>query len=94
MQLRLRMCCLLSTSMLALTACASRAATEKSMPSGSTPAAHGIECHKERTTGSLVAATVCTSAASRARAAEHVQETKDWMNNVKAGPCPANMPCN
>lgn len=63
-------------------------------PESATLAAHGIECHKERATGSLVAATVCTSPAERARAAENAQQTKDWMNNVKAGPCLANTPCN
>lgn len=89
-----RDCCLLGTLLLALTACASRAATHKPMPASATLAAHGIECHKERATGSLVAATVCTSAAQRARAAESAQETKDWMNNDKAGPCPANVVCN
>lgn len=89
-----RVCCLLSTLMLALTACASRAAPEKPMPASATLAAHGIECHKERATGSLVAATVCTSAAERARAAENAQETKDWLNSGKAGPCPPNVVCN
>jgi uncharacterized protein YceK len=63
-------------------------------PADATLAAHGIECHKERATGSLVAATVCTSAAERARAAENVQETRDWMNGAKAGPCPPNVQCN
>ncbi len=89
-----RPCCLLSTLMPALTACASRTALEKPLPASATLAANGIECHKERPTGSLVAATLCTSAAQRVRAAENAQETKDWMNNVKAGPCPANLQCN
>jgi hypothetical protein len=86
-------CCLLSTLSLALSACASRAATREPMPTGATLAAHGIECHKERATGSLVEATVCTSAAERARAAEDAQKTKDQMNNVPAGPCTATGPC-
>ena len=90
---RLLVCCLLSTLLLAVNACASRAVKE-SPPSSATLAAHGIQCHKERATGSLVEATVCTSAAQRSRAAENAQETKDWMNNVKAGPCPANVQCN
>lgn len=89
-----RVCCLLSTLMLALTACVSRPAPEKPTPSSATLGAHGIECHKERATGSLVAATVCTSAAQRTRAAENAQETKDWLNNAKAGPCPPNSACN
>ena len=63
------------------------------MPSSATLAAHGIECHKERATGSLVETTVCTSAAERARAAEDAQKTKDQMNNVPAGPCTATAPC-
>jgi hypothetical protein len=56
-------------------------------PTKATLAAHGIECHKERATGSLVEATVCTSAAQRAHAADDAQKTKDFMNNVPAGPC-------
>jgi hypothetical protein len=80
--------------MLAMTGCANRAVKEQPLPPGATLAAHGIECHKERATGSLVAATVCTSAAERARAAENVQETRDWMNGAKAGPCPPNVQCN
>ena len=90
----MQMCCLLSTLLLALTACADQALKARPPATSATLAAHGIECHKERATGSLVAATVCTSAADRARAAENAQETKDWMNNVKAGPCPANVQCN
>lgn len=74
--------------------CANRAPKVQPMPAKATLAAHGIECHKERATGSMVAATVCTSAAERARQAADVQETKDWMNNVKAGPCPPNVQCN
>lgn len=91
-----RVCCLLSTLMpvLVLTACAGRPAPEKPTPSSATLAAHGIECHQERVTGSLVAATVCTSAADRARQAADAQEAKEWLNNDKAGPCPKNMQCN
>jgi len=88
-----RVCCLLSTLILALSACASRVQPGKPMPASATLAAHGIECHKERATGSLVAAAVCTSAAQRARAAENAQETKDWLNNAKAGPCQPSGPC-
>jgi hypothetical protein len=86
-------CCLLSTLSLAVSACASRAVTHEPMPTSATLAAHGIECHKERATGSLVAATLCTSAAERARAAQDAQKTKDQMNNVSAGPCAATGPC-
>jgi hypothetical protein len=86
-------CCLLSTLSLAVSACASRAVTHEPMPTSATLAAHDIECHKERATGSLVAATVCTSAAERARAAQDAQKTKDQMNNVSAGPCAATGPC-
>ena len=74
--------------------CANRAEKMQPLRAHATLAAHGIECHKERATGSLVAATVCTSAAERARQAADVQEAKDWMNNVKAGACPANVQCN
>jgi hypothetical protein len=89
-----RVCCFLSTLMLAIAACASRPAKPQPQPSAAALAAHGIECHKERATGSLVEATVCTSAAQRARAADDVQKTKDWMNNVPAGPCLPTAPCN
>lgn len=81
------MCCLLSTLLLAASACASRAVREPPPPSSAALAAHGIECHKERATGSLVEATVCTSPAQRSRAADDAQKTKDWMNTVPAGPC-------
>lgn len=81
------MCCLLSTVLLAVSACASRAVQPEPQPTSAALAAHGIECHKERATGSLVEATVCTSPAQRSRAADDAQQTKDWMNNVPAGPC-------
>lgn len=63
-------------------------------PADATLAAHGVQCHEERATGTLIAATVCTTPAARARAAQDTQEAKDWMNNVKAGPCPPNVQCN
>jgi hypothetical protein len=87
-----RVCCFLSTLLLAITACTSRAVRDPP-PTNATLAAHGIECHKERTTGSLVAAKVCTSAEERARQADAVQKTKDWMDNASAGPCPPNVQC-
>ena len=79
--------------MLAFGACAGRAAREQPAPTSATLAAHAIECHKERATGSLIAATVCTSAAERARAADSVQKTKDWIDKATAGPCPPNVQC-
>lgn len=91
-----RVCCLLSTLMVAIAACASRPVKPQPQPqpSAAALAAQGIECHKGRATGTLVEATVCTSAAERARAADNAQKTKDWLNNVPAGPCPANVQCN
>ena len=86
-----RICCLLST-LLAVVACTTRPMKE-SPPSSATLASHGIECHKERATGSLVEATVCTSAAQRAHTVDDAQKTKDWMNNVPAGPCAPTGPC-
>jgi hypothetical protein len=87
------LCCLFSTLMLAIAACTSRAVKEEPMPTSATLAARGIECHKERATGSLVAATVCTSAAERARQVDEAQQTKDWMEKAKGGPCTPNVPC-
>jgi hypothetical protein len=87
-----RVCCLLSTLLLTLSACASRAVKEPP-PSSADLAAKGIECHKERATGSLVESTVCTSPQQRTRASEAAQKTKDWMNNVPAGPCVPTEPC-
>jgi len=91
---RVRICCWLSTLLLALAACTSRPVKQEPLPTATTLAAHGIECHKERTTGSLVATTVCTSAAERAHEADATQKTKDWMNNASAGRCPPNVQCN
>jgi hypothetical protein len=88
-----RICCLLSTLMLAVAACASRPVKPQPQPSAAALAAQGIECHKERATGSLVEATVCTSAAERARRADQAQQTKDWMEKAKGGPCTPNAPC-
>ena len=82
-----RVCCLLSTLLLAVSACAGRAVKQEPQPTSAALAAHGIECHKERATGSLVEASVCTSRAQRAHAADDAQKTKDWMNSVPAGPC-------
>jgi hypothetical protein len=86
-------CCLLSTLLLASAACSSRPVKQPPRPSAAALAAQGIECHKERVTGSLVEATVCTSAAERARVADDTQKTKDSMQNVQAGPCVATGPC-
>ena len=41
-----------------LAGCASMAANPK--PADAAFAARGVECHRERTTGALIAATVCT----------------------------------
>ena len=89
----MRVCCLSITLLLTLIACASRRAPSRPLPSSAALAAQGVECHKERATGSNVAATVCTTAEQRAREARSVQQTKDWMENVKAGPCPPNVAC-
>jgi len=84
---------LLSTLLVALVACASRPVKQPPLPSAAALAAQGIECHKERTTGSLVATTVCTSAAQRARAADNAQQTKDLMEKDQGGPCMHIGPC-
>lgn len=84
--------CLWGTLILAAAACATHR-NDKPQPPAAVLAAQGIECHKERTTGSLVAATVCTSAADRARAADDAQQTKDWLGKKNAGPCPSTGPC-
>lgn len=88
-----RVCCVLSTLLLAASACASRPRNEQPRPSAAALAAQGIECHQERATGSNVAATVCTSAAERARAADNAQQSKDWLSRKNAGPCVATGPC-
>ena len=56
-------------------------------PDAAALAAHGVQCHEERATGSLIAATVCTTPAERARATENAQQTKDWMSNPSGGAC-------
>jgi hypothetical protein len=74
--------------------CAATQPQAKSKSMDPARAAQGVQCHEERATGSLIANTVCTTPAERARAAENAQQTKDWLNNVKAGPCPPNVQCN
>ena len=90
---KIGVCCVLST-LLAASGCASRAPQKQPPPPAATLAAHGIECHKERATGSLIEATVCTTPAERARAADDTQKTKDWMEKANAGPCVPTGPCN
>ena len=89
-----RACCLTITLGLIVTACAGRPPPKQPLPTTADLAAQGIECHKERATGSNVAATVCTTAADRARAADSARETKDLMESTKAGGCPPNVICN
>lgn len=84
--------CLSSTLLVAAAACVTHR-EEKSLPPAAILAAQGIECHKERATGTLVAATVCTSAAERARAADNTRQSKDWLGKKDAGPCPPTGPC-
>lgn len=85
----MRQVALITTAALAVLAagCASRPARPQPLPDGATLAARGIECHKERATGSLITATVCTTAAERARQASDAQQTKDWMSKPSGGPC-------
>jgi hypothetical protein len=71
-----------------LASCASMTVKPKSAPASATLAAHGVECHSERTTGTLIAATVCTTPAERKRQADNAQQTKDVISNPIGGPCP------
>jgi hypothetical protein len=77
-----------------LSGCATTAAKPKPQPLPPALAARGVECHSERATGTLIPATVCTTPAERARQADNTEQTKDWMNKPKAGPCPPNVQCN
>jgi hypothetical protein len=75
-----------------LAGCASMAANPK--PAGATLAARGVECHTERTTGTLIAATVCTTPAERARQAIDLQQSKDSLHNGPVPTCsPHDMSC-
>ncbi len=49
-----------------LAGCASVAANLKPRPAEATLVARGVECHRERPTGTLIGATVCTTPADRA----------------------------
>lgn len=86
---------LITTAALAalLAGCATTAAKPKPQPVQAPLAARGVECHSERLTGTLVAATVCTTPAERQRQADNVERTKDWMSKPNAGPCPPNVQC-
>ena len=88
-----RACCVTGTLLWTAAACVTHR-DEKSLPPSAVLAAQGIECHKERATGSLVAATVCTNATERARAADNAQHSKDWLEKKSAGPCAPTAPCN
>jgi hypothetical protein len=49
------------------------------------PAAGGIRCHLETTTGSLVATRVCTTAEQRAALRARTQQLQDELNRAPAG---------
>jgi hypothetical protein len=74
--------------------CAATTAKPKPQPVPAPPAARGVECHSERITGTLIAATVCTTPAERARQADNTEQTRDWMSKPKGGACPPTMACN
>lgn len=65
----------------------------KPQPADATLAAHGLQCHEERATGSLIAAVVCTTPAERARAGSQLEQNKEWLSNQKAGPDCGGAPC-
>jgi hypothetical protein len=71
-----------------LAGCASMAANPKPRPAEATLAARGVECHRERTTGTLIAATVCTTPAERERQAIDLQQSKDSLRNGPIPTCP------
>jgi len=87
---------LITTAALAalLAGCASTAGNRKPRPADATLAARGVECHSERLTGTLIAASVCTTPAERERQADNTRQSKDWMSKPNAGPCPPNVKCN
>jgi hypothetical protein len=92
----MRRAALITTAALAalLAGCATTAAKPKPQPVPAPLAARGVECRSERLTGTLIAATVCTTPAERQRQGDNTQQNKDWMSNPKAGPCPPNVACN
>jgi hypothetical protein len=71
-----------------LAGCASMAAKPKPRMAEPTLAARGVECHSERTTGTLIAATVCTTAAERERQAIDLQQSKNSLLNGPVPTCP------
>jgi hypothetical protein len=81
----MRRAALITTAAIAalLAGCASMAANPKPRPAEATPAARGVECHSECTTGSLIAATVCTTAADRERRAIDLQQSKDTLQTAQ-----------
>jgi hypothetical protein len=77
-----------------LAGCASMAANPKPRPADAALAARGVECHTERTTGTLIAATVCTTTAARARQAIDLQQSKNSLLNGAVPTCsPHDMSC-
>ncbi len=84
----MRRAALITTAAIAalLAGCASVAANPK--PADATLAARGVECHRERTTGTLIAATVCTTPAERERQAIDLQQSKDSLYNGPIPTCP------
>ena len=62
----------------------------RATPAGA-PAASGIRCRLETTTGSLVATRVCTTAEQRAALRARTQQLKDELNRAQAGCSPGTM---
>ena len=86
----MRRAALITTAAIAalLAGCASVAANPKPRPADAAVAARGVECHKERTTGTLIAATVCTTRAARERQAIDLQQSKNSLLNGPVPTCP------
>lgn len=84
----MRRAALMTTVVIAalLAGCASMAANPK--PADATLTARGVECHTERTTGTLIAAPVCTTRAERERRAIDLQQSKDTLHNGPVPTCP------
>jgi hypothetical protein len=86
----MREAALIATAALAalLAGCAGTAANRKPGPAEATLAARGVECHSERLTGTLIAATVCTTLADRERQGIDLQQSKDSLHNGPVPTCP------
>jgi hypothetical protein len=87
----MRRAALITTAAIAalLADCASVAANPKPRSAEGTLVARGVECHTERTTGTLIAATVCTSPAERERQAIDLQQSKNALQNGPVPTCPS-----